>query len=256
LDRGYVERDEAKKLKPGQIAYTVTDMLTEHFPKIVDLAFTAKMEEDLDKVAEGKAEWVPVLQEFYGPFHENLLDKEKTVGKTKPADKPTDQICEKCGQPMVIRAGRFGEFLACSGFPACKNTKPLAQNENGQAASAAPETTDQICPKCGASCMVKRGRFGPFISCSKYPECKTIIKIEKKTGVKCPACDDGDIVEKKGRSGRLFFSCNHYPDCKFALWQKPTGEKCPQCQALMTFAAKGAIQCSNKECGLKVNVEK
>lgn len=250
LERGYVERDEAKKLKPCLVAYTVTDLLVEHFPNIVDLAFTAKMEKDLDQVAEGKTEWVPVLREFYGPFHENLMNKEKAVGKLKPADKPTDQVCEKCGQPMVIRSGRFGEFLACSGFPACKNTKPLAQNANGQAVAAEPETTNEICPTCQAPMVIKHGRFGPFISCSKYPECKTIKKIEKKTGVKCPQCNDGDIVEKKGRSGRLFFSCNRYPDCKFALWQKPTGEKCSDCGSLMTYAAKGATKCSNKECGL------
>ena len=255
LDRGYVERDEAKKLKPSVVAYTVTDLLVEHFQNIVDLAFTAKMEEDLDKIAEGEVEWIPVLSEFYGPFHANLLEKEKSVGKTKPADKPTDQTCEKCGQPMVIRTGRFGEFLACSGYPTCKNTKQLVQTADGQTTTE-PEITDQVCPTCGAPCVVKRGRFGPFISCSKYPECKTIIKIEKKTGVKCPACGEGDVVEKKGRSGKPFFACNKYPNCKFALWQKPTGEKCPTCQSLMTFAAGGKTQCSNKECGFKKNLEK
>jgi len=256
LERGYVERDEAKKLKPCNIAYTVTDLLVEHFPKIVDLAFTAKMETDLDQVAEGKVDWVPVLQEFYDPFHENLVEKEKSVKKLKPEDKPTDQVCEKCGKPMVIRGGRYGEFLACSGFPECKNTKPLAQNANGEAVTAEPEVVDDICPTCGAPMVMKRGRFGPFISCSKYPECKTIKKIEKKTGVKCSQCNEGDIVEKKGRSGRPFFSCNRYPDCKFALWQKPTGEKCPTCGSLMTYAAKGMTQCSNKECGFKKNLEK
>ncbi|MFA6131823.1 MAG: type I DNA topoisomerase [Patescibacteria group bacterium] len=255
LERGYVERDEAKKLKPNQVAYTVTDLLVEHFPNIVDLAFTAKMEKDLDQVAEGKAEWVPVLQEFYGPFHDNLKEKEKSVVKLKPADKPTDQVCEKCGKPMVIRGGRFGDFLACSGFPECKNTKPLAQNANGEAVAAEPEVVEDLCPTCGAAMIMKRGRFGPFISCSKYPECKTIKKIEKKTGVKCPQCGEGEIVEKKGRSGRPFFSCNRYPDCKFALWQKPTGEKCPTCSSLMTFAAKGMTQCSNKECGFKKSLE-
>jgi DNA topoisomerase-1 len=249
LERGYVERDESKKLKPGQIAYTVNDILVEHFPKIVDYAFTAKMEEDLDQIAEGKTEWVPVLKDFYGPFHENLLTKERAVKKTKPADKPTDQVCEKCGSPMVVRSGRFGEFLACSGFPACKNTKPLAQNGNGEAISAEAETTDEKCPTCGAPMVVKRGRFGPFLSCSKYPDCKTIKKIERKTGVKCPQCDQGDIVEKHGKSGKPFFGCNRYPDCKFALWQKPTGEKCPACGSLLVYAAKEARRCSNTKCG-------
>ena len=255
IDRGYVERDEAKKLKPALVAYTVTDLLVEHFPDIVDLAFTAKMEEDLDKIAEGKTDWVPVLSDFYVPFHKNLLDKDKNVKKTKPEDKETDFVCEKCNKPMVIRSGRFGEFLACTGYPECKNTKQLTQKENGEVVVAEPETIDEPCPTCGAPMMVKRCRFGPFISCSKYPECKTIKKIEKKTGVTCPACNQGDIVEKRGRSGKPFFACNKYPDCKFALWQKPTGEKCPTCSSLMTFAAKGMTQCSNKECGFKKELE-
>ncbi|MFH1253406.1 MAG: type I DNA topoisomerase [Candidatus Uhrbacteria bacterium] len=255
LDRGYVERDESKKFKPGLVAFTVIDLLVEHFPDIVDYAFTAKMEENLDHVAEGKIDWVPMLKEFYEPFHKNLLAKNDSVDKMKPADKPTDVVCEKCSKPMVIRRGRFGDFLACSGYPECKNTKPLAQNEKGEAIAAEPETLDEKCPTCDAPMVMKRGRFGPFISCSRYPDCKTIKKIEKKTGVNCPNCETGEIVEKKGRSGRPFFSCNRYPDCKFALWQKPTGEKCPQCGSLMTFAAKGQTKCSSKDCGFKKDLE-
>jgi DNA topoisomerase-1 len=255
VERGYVERDEAKKLKPCAVAYTVNDLLVEHFPNIVDLAFTANMEENLDKVAEGEKEWIPVLKDFYGPFHENLVAKEKDVKKLKPDDKATDIVCEKCGQPMVIRSGRFGEFMACSAYPACKNTKPVTQNEKGETVVAVPEDTGEVCPTCGAPMVLKRGRFGPFLSCSKYPDCKTIKNIEKKTGLACPECSQGDLVERRGRSGKPFYSCNKYPDCKFALWQKPTGEKCPQCQSLMTFAAKGMTQCSKKECGFKKALE-
>ncbi len=248
-DRGYVERDEQKRLMPGKIAYTVNDLLVEHFPAVVDLAFTANMEEKLDDVAEGKLEWVPVLRTFYGPFHETLLEKEKTVARLKPEDKPTDIVCEKCGKPMVVKYGRFGEFLACTGYPECKNTKQLKQGEGGAAPQI--ETTNEVCPACNAPMMVKRGRFGPFLSCSRYPECKTIKRIEKKLGLPCPECKEGELVEKRSRQGRNFYGCNRYPDCKFALWQKPTGEKCPRCESLLTFAAKGVVQCSSKECGYK-----
>jgi len=130
------------------------------------------------------------------------------------------------------------------------------QNNNGKIEIEKPPETNEKCSACGAPMVVKRGRFGPFLSCSKYPECKTIKKIEKKTGVKCTQCGEGDIVEKRGKSGKPFFSCNRYPECKFALWQKPTGEKCPTCSSLMLFAAKGTTQCSNKECGFKKSLEK
>ncbi len=249
IDRGYVERDEQKRLKPGEVAYTVNDLLVEHFPSIVDFAFTANMEEKLDDVAEGKADWVPALRAFYEPFHATLAEKEQSVVRTRPEDRPTDLVCEKCGKPMVVKHGRFGEFLACTGYPECKNTKQIKQGADGAAPEV--ETTDETCPTCQAPMIVKRGRFGPFLSCSRYPECKTIKKIEKKMGVSCPQCAEGELVEKRSRQGRNFYGCNRYPDCTFALWQKPTGEKCPQCGSLLVFAAKGAVRCSSKECSFE-----
>lgn len=244
IARGYVERDESKRLLPTEIGKTVTDMLMEHFPKIVDYAFTATMENALDEIAEGTVEWVPMLTEFYGPFAANLKQKEEAIIKLKREEIATDQVCEKCAKPMVIKFGRFGKFLACTGFPECKNTKPLAQTgEDCQILS-----TTEVCSACQAPMVVKQGRFGNFLSCSRYPDCKTIKSLDKTTGVKCPQCKEGEITEKRSKRGRIFYSCNRYPDCKFALWNKPTGESCEKCGSLLVHGPKETIKCSNKEC--------
>ncbi len=250
IDRGYVERDEKKHLFPDDIAYTVNDMLVEHFPDIVDLKFTAKMEKNLDEVAEGDIEWVPLLSTFYHPFHENLEKKEKEVKKIKKEDVQTDIECDKCGKTMVIKDGRFGKFLACSGFPDCKNTKPVKENGDGEP-EVDEETTDEKCPKCGGDMVVKHGRFGKFLSCSNYPECKSIKSIAKGTGVSCPQCQKGELSEKRTRRGKTFYGCDQYPDCDFALWSKPTGAKCPECKSLVVFGAKDTVRCSSKECKWK-----
>ena len=244
IARGYVDRDESKRLFPTEIGKTVIDLLIEHFPNIVDYAFTANMENDLDGVAEGTTEWVPMLTAFYGPFEENLKTKEMDIVKIKREEIATDQVCEKCGKPMVIKFGRFGKFLACTGFPECKNTKPLKQEgEDCQILS-----TDEVCPTCQAPMVVKQGRFGNFLSCSRYPDCKTIKSLDKTTGVKCPQCKEGEITEKRSKRGRIFYSCNRYPDCKFALWNKPTGGSCEKCGSLLVYGPKDTIKCSNKEC--------
>jgi DNA topoisomerase-1 len=244
IDRNYVERIENRRLKPTEVAFVVNDLLVEHFPEVVDFNFTAKMEDQLDEIAEGKKEMVPVLSEFWKPFKANL-DKKQTEIAGKIADKPSDVVCDKCGKPMIEKMGRFGRFLACSGYPECKNTKPMP-------GSVEDQKTDEICPTCGAPMMVKRGRFGPFLSCSRYPECKTIKKIEKKTGVMCPECGKGELVERRSiKTRRAFYSCNRYPDCKFAVWSKPTGEKCPKCGSLLVFAKDNMVACSNKECDFK-----
>ncbi len=245
IERGYVEK-EGKKLKPTELAFMVNDLLVKHFSDIVDPTFTARMEEDLDAVAEGDKEWIPVLSSFYKPFKANLLEKEKEVPKKSATQTVTDEKCEKCGKPMAIKFGRFGKFLACTGFPACRNTKPLpgAPGPGGEA----PKTIEEKCPVCGAPMVIKRGRFGEFLSCSRYPECKTIKPIQRKVGVKCPSCKEGDIIEKKTRKGKVFYACSRYPECKFAMWQRPTGEICPKCGSLLVFAKADTIRCSNKTC--------
>lgn len=251
VNRGYVERDDAKKLFPTPVALQVTDMLIEHFPSVVDYAFTAKMENSLDEIAEGTVEWVPMLTAFWGPFADNLKIKEAEIVKTKREEIPTEEVCEKCGQPMVIKFGRFGKFLACTGFPECRNTKPLKQDSDTMEVIS----TEEKCSACGADMIVKQGRFGSFLSCSRYPECKTIKSLAKGTGVTCPQCNQGEIGERRSKRGKTFYSCNRYPDCKFALWSKPTGDKCPTCQSLLVLGPKGSIKCSNKECDYKTEAE-
>ena len=241
-DRGYVEKIE-KRLHPQEIGTLVNKLLVQHFPEIVDVKFTAKMEDDLDDVAENKKDWVVILRDFYNPFNKNLMEKDKEIDKKELTEEKTDEKCEKCGSPMIIKLGRFGKFMACTNYPDCKTTKQI-----GEEKELAQEFSDEKCEKCGKPMAVKRGRFGTFLGCSGYPECKTIKSIAKSTGTKCPQCNKNDIVEKKSKAGRTFYACSGYPDCKFALWSKPTGEKCPKCQSLMVLAKNDTTACSNKEC--------
>ncbi|MEK9129989.1 MAG: type I DNA topoisomerase [Patescibacteria group bacterium] len=242
VDRNYVVK-ENRYLKPTEVGILVNDLLVKHFSQIVDIGFTAQMEDDLDRVAQGKIEWQPIIKEFYNPFKKNLMQKEKEVSKKELTEKESDEKCDKCGKSMIIKLGRFGKFLACTGFPDCKNTKPLEKDLKEI------ELSNEKCDKCGADMVVKHGRFGAFLSCSKYPECKNIKSIRKTIGVKCPQCDKGEIVEKKSKKGgRTFYACDQYPDCKFALWQKPVDKKCEKCGSLMVVAKDDEIKCSNKEC--------
>jgi len=246
IARKYADKEE-NKLKPTDIGMVVNDLLVEHFPKIVDYEFTAKLEEDLDDIANGTKDWRPIIKNFYEPFKKNLMQKEAVLSKKDLTEEQTDEVCEKCQSPMVIKLGRYGKFLACSGYPNCKNTKPI----NGQGEVEAPELTDEKCEKCGKPMVIKNGRYGKFLACSGYPACKNIKNKEEKTGVNCPDCGLGEIVAKRSRRGKTFYSCNRYPDCKYALWSKPNGEKCPQCDSLLVFAAGNKIKCSNKECSFE-----
>lgn len=242
IERKYVAKDENRKLFPEEIGFLVSDVLVQHFAEIVDYKFTAKMEEDLDEIAEGKKQWVPVIAEFYEPFHKNLKSKTKEVKKEDFQEK-LEKTCPDCGGDLILKFGRFGKFVACSNYPNCKHTEKTDEERKVD-----EEHAGEVCEKCGAPMVVKRGRFGAFLGCSKYPECKTIKRIEKKTGIKCPKCLEGEITERKSKRGRVFFGCNKYPACDFALWNKPTGEVCPKCQSLLVFAAKGTSKCSKKEC--------
>ena len=246
IDRKYVERNEEKRLYPLEIGLLVNDILVEHFPDIVDTGFTAGIEEDFDKIAEGKKNWVPVIADFYKPFHKNIESKAKTVKKEDYQEK-LDRQCPDCGGDLIVKFGRFGKFIACSNYPECRYTEKTAAEKEIQE-KIEKETGTEKCELCGAPMAIKRGKYGMFLGCSNYPNCKNIKKIESKTGVKCPECGVGEIVERKSKRGRVVYGCNKYPNCKFALWTKPTGEKCPDCGSLLTFAAKGKVKCSNKEC--------
>ena len=238
VSRKYVDKIE-KRLAPTEIAAIVIKLLVEHFADIVDYNFTAEMEDDLDNIAQGKKTWKPIIKEFYKPFAKNLELKEKELDKKEITETATEEICEKCGSPMVIKLGRFGKFLACSNYPDCKSTKPI--NDKGEIEE--PETTDEKCETCGSSMMFKHGRFGKFLACSNYPKCKTTKQVNKEVGVKCPKCNQGQMVEKRSKRGKPFFSCDQYPKCEHAVWTKPTGELCPECQQLLLYAAKNKIKC-------------
>jgi DNA topoisomerase-1 len=197
-ERGYVAKDEKRKFIPTEIGEKVTELLVENFPEIVDVNFTAEMEADLDDVAESKKNWVSILRNFYFPFEEKLKEKYISIQK-QDLTEPTGEICEKCGKPMIIRFGRFGKFIACSGFPECKNTKEIP------------------------------------------PE---------KINMACPLCKRGEMVIRKTRRSRIFYGCSEWPKCNFATWQKPTGKLCIECNSAMV-EFRGQEKCSNKECGFK-----
>ena len=258
--RNYVNRDDHKKLFPTDIAFVVNDLLVAHFPKIVDYAFTAGMENNLDEIAEGKKEWQPVIGEFYHDFHENLENKYKEINKKDIMPEETSQeVCDKCGSPMIVKTGRYGKFLACSGFPDCKNINSMGGGNNQQSNSENGEKkpdanlealekkfAGEKCEKCGSDMVVKNGKFGPFLACSGYPKCKNIKSIVDDSAVTCPACNTGKIVKKFSRKG-VFYACSAYPDCKNAYWGRPTGEVCQVCGSLIIETKDGA-KCSDKGC--------
>jgi DNA topoisomerase-1 len=237
----------------------VTDLLIERFPELMDVSFTAKMENNLDKIEDAVYKWVKVVKDFYVPFDRELNEALESLGRVKPEDIPTDEVCEKCGKPMIIKWGRHGRFMACSGFPDCKNAKPL-KKQDGEGGDQEPEAedqpTDEKCEKCGSPMVLKTGRFGKFLACSEYPKCKSTKPLG--TGVKCPE-DGGEIVERRTRKGKIFFSCSNYPKCKFATWYKPIEKKCPGCGAgiLVEKRTKQGefLTCLNKECKYKEELQ-
>ena len=251
-DKEYVEKKE-NRFYPTELGKLVTELLMASFPTVMDVEFTAKMEGELDEVEEGSANWVKVLNEFYGPFKKTLAVADEQMRDVKREEQKTDLVCEKCGSPMVIKWGRMGRFLACSGYPDCKNTKDFVEKD-GKIEIALELPTDEKCPTCGKPMVNKRGRFGRFLACSDYPTCKTTKKITLKDVV-CPE-DGGGLAERKSRFGKSFWGCVNYPNCKFVAWDRPLGEPCPQCGSkyLLSKYSKreGAfIACPNKECGYR-----
>ena len=203
----------------------------------MDVAFTAKMEDSLDQIARGEQPWVPMLERFYFPFKKTLDEAQVKMPRVK-VEEPTDEVCDKCSSPMVIKTGRFGRFLACSTFPECRNTGQLGSNN----AKAADEPTDEICDKCGNAMVIKTGRFGKFISCSTYPKCRNTKPM--KTGVPCPRCG-GDLVERRSKGkGRIFYGCANYPTCDFLVSQRPLPEPCPECGGLMVSRQRDLQACT------------
>jgi DNA topoisomerase I len=221
-DRGYVHR-ERRTLFPTELGMAVTDKLMPFFGDIMDVTFTAQMEDHLDKVEEGELGWVDTVKEFYEPFKRDLARAKKEMGSEK-AGVPIGEACPECGGDLIERRGRFGKFIACSNYPDCRYKRNLPGSERAE-----DEPTDETCPTCGRPMVIKHGRFGKFIACSGYPECKTTKPVT--LGIACPECEKGQLVERRSRKGRTFFGCSAYPDCKFVLWQRPVAEPCPKCAA-------------------------
>jgi DNA topoisomerase I len=253
-DRGYVEKKEAR-LHPTELGVMVNGLLVKSFPDIVSTDFTAQMEEQLDQVEEGEANWVKLLDGFYKPFKLDLEKAKIEMRNLKAEEKPTDEVCEKCGKPMVIKWGRNGHFLACSGYPECRNTKEFTRNADGSL-TVVPATrpSDQACPACGSPMVIKRGRFGEFLACSRYPDCKTTSPLS--LGVDCPkpGCG-GYMTEKRSRRGKVFFGCSNYSKtaCDFVSWDRPLPQPCPKCGAKFIVQkvtkAGTRIRCLNEGCG-------
>ncbi len=226
IDRGYVEKKNPetgevwKYLVPTEIGILVTNFLKEHFMDVVDYDFTANIEEDLDDIAEGKKVWEKVLDGIYKPFHKNIEDKKEHVAKVV---EKTGHKCPKCGASEIYKFGRFGKFRTCENYPECDYTAPLEEEIKEKEALEA-KFKGEKCDKCGKEMVVKKGRFGSFLGCSGYPECKNIKPIVESTGIKCPLCKKGELVGKNTRKGKQFFGCSTYPTCKFATWTKPTDE--------------------------------
>jgi DNA topoisomerase I len=192
LQARYYIVTEDRRLVPTELGEVVNELLVKHFPSIVDVEFTSRMEEELDDIAAGEREWVPIIREFYHPFHETVEQAEANMERVKIRDEPTDELCEKCGRPMVIKLGRFGRFMACSGFPECRNSKPLLT----------------------------------------------------KIGVTCPTCGEGDIVERRSKKGRIFYGCSRFPECDFVAWNKPVDRRCPECNdILVEVGRRGGLKC-------------
>ena len=196
LARGYVATEE-RRLAATELGLIVNDLLVEHFPRVFDVGFTSQMEEELDEIASGDRAWVPTLREFYVPFVETLARAEQTMERVRLKDEPAGEDCEKCGRPMVIKLGKFGKFLACSGFPECRNSRPLLT----------------------------------------------------RIGVTCPTCGEGEVVERRSRKGRTFFGCERYPACDFVSWNKPVDRLCATCgnSFLVESGRRGLDKCPS--CG-------
>jgi DNA topoisomerase-1 len=229
IDRKYIEASD-KKLLPTTLGRVVTELLVEHFPNIVDYGFTSSMEQQLDDIAEGQKRWVPVLREFYGPFERTLVTAKETMRNVKREDVSAGLRCVKCGTgELMIKFGRNGEFLACNRYPECDFTSDFHRDSEGQIlidAASAPETSDVMCNLCGKPMIIKKSRFGPFLGCSGYPECKNTRRIGKDgkpvplpepTGVTCPKCNEGELMQRRGKFGRPFFGCNRYPKCDYLV---------------------------------------
>ena len=268
--KGYVDLVKGY-FRPTELGFIVNDLLIEGFPDILNVDFTAQLEDSLDKIEEGTTDSTTVLQQFYGSFKKDLERAEKEMRSVKSEGLSVDLRCPECDKPLRIKIGRNGPFLGCSGYPECRFTQNYTRNEKGRIEAVRPvvdQPTDKVCEKCGSPMVQKKGRFGPFLACSAYPDCKNTMSLKEKgisqaerTGVKCPekGCS-GELVARRSRRGKLFYGCSRYPACTFAVWDKPVPQLCPKCGApfvaMRTTKRDGPyLKCFDKKCTYKEPIE-
>ncbi len=259
-NREYVTVDQ-KRFYPTDVGRVVNQFLTNYFPQYVDYDFTAKLEDELDAVARDEKMWIPLLKEFWSPF-KSLVDKiDETVERKDVTQEAIGENCPECGKPLTKRLGRRGNFIGCSGYPDCSYTRNIDENEEEQAAEQ-EVVKDRKCPECESDLIIRHGRYGKFIGCSAYPKCKHMEPLEKPadTGVACAECNEGTLLKRKSRYGKIFYSCSRYPDCKYAVWNEPVAEPCPDCKwpilTIKTTKRRGTEKvCPQKECKYAVPVE-
>ncbi|KAF5085844.1 DNA topoisomerase 1 [anaerobic digester metagenome] len=253
-DREYVSLKE-RHFVPTDLGRVVCTQLVEHFGKLMDVGFTAQMEENLDKVAEGQEQWVELLRRFSEDFNPTLAAASKNM-KSLKGGMPANLPCPECGKDLLIKFGKAGAFLACSGYPECRYTSNFERTEDGTVEAVAQEKPQYEkvgdCPQCGKDLVIKKSRTGSsFIACTGYPDCKYAAPLS--TGVPCPRCGKGSLVEKSTKRGKIFYSCDQYPQCDFALWDKPVPGPCPRCNSPYLIEKKsrdGAkVICPVKGCG-------
>ncbi len=258
-DREYVEL-EKKRFYPTDVGRVVNRFLTNYFTRYVDYGFTADLEDELDAVARGEEEWVPLLDKFWAPFKEQIDHTEENVKRSDVTHEAMDEECPQCGKPLSIRLGRHGRFIGCTNYPECDYTRDL--NGNGKEQEEPEIVEGRKCPDCGSDLVIKRGKYGKFIGCSGYPDCRHIEPLEKPkdTGVTCPKCNSGTIMQRKSRRGKIFYSCSGYPDCDYATWNEPIAEPCPSCGwpilTLKTTKRRGTEKvCPQQDCSFTEPVQ-
>ncbi len=263
-EKGYVEFAKGA-FRPTELGFIVNDLIVESFPDVFNVDFTAKMEDDLDRVEAAEMDSLKVLNGFYAPFKKELDMASETMLSMKGVGFSTDIDCPECGKKLHVKVGKNGHFLACSGYPECKYSNDYIRDEKGQIQPVEvshDEVGDKVCEKCGKPMVVKRGKYGAFLACSGYPDCKHTQSTDSNnggqaTGIRCPSesCD-GELVQRRSKRGKVFYGCSRYPDCTFAIWDKPVDEACPACKA--TFLVEKSskkegtfLTCLNKDCGFR-----
>lgn len=254
-NREYVEVDN-KRFKPTDIGRIVNRFLTNYFTQYVDYDFTAHLEDQLDAIARGDQEWIPVLRHFWQPFKDSIDHTKTNVSRKDVTQELIEEKCPKCTSDLSIRLGKRGRFIGCTAYPNCDYTRNLSDEPQAE-----PEKIEgRVCPDCESPLIIRAGKFGKFIGCSNYPKCKHMEPLEKPedTGVQCPKCKQANLFKRKSRRGKIFFSCQRYPDCDYALWDEPLAEACPNCSwpilTLKTTKSRGTEKLCPQKCGFKENV--